>query len=176
MTIVANSIANDGAYLSAGSVFYPIQETDISIEKEILTFKCRDRKVKVNVYFEFLNTDTVAKTMKVGFQVPVASGADVPMEDKRSPLVENFLTMFEGKILPYQLKIASSEDGVLKNPEDVELDIEDSGVHVFVFDINFKPGINVIRHSYEGISNASVMSNEEYSYILTTGGKHKCPE
>ncbi|HLP73489.1 MAG TPA: hypothetical protein VK155_11345 [Bacteroidales bacterium] len=64
------SLANDGAYNSDGSIIFPVSETSVSLEKEILSFTCRDKTAAVNINFEFLNPEKTGKKILMGFQAP----------------------------------------------------------------------------------------------------------
>ena len=162
---------NDGAYLSHGGVIFPINENNISMDKEILSFKIKDKICYVNVQFTFNNPDKETKKILVGFQAPGATG-DLNQKDKENG-IEGFTIFYENKIIPYELKRAHDENGKLYSlkdfiPEDVE---ENSGIYVYLFEIDFKPGLNVVNHSYSFPASTNVMIKEQYSYILTTGAK-----
>ena len=59
--------ANDGAFFARGNQLIPIQETSISVKKEILSIKkIRNQFVEVSVYYEFFNPDA-DKEIIVGF-------------------------------------------------------------------------------------------------------------
>jgi hypothetical protein len=46
--------ANDGAFYAAGNHLIPIQETSITVKKEVLSMKKVDDKfIEVTVYYEF---------------------------------------------------------------------------------------------------------------------------
>ena len=48
--------ANDGVFYAQGNQLIPITETDIRVQKEVLTLNRNDDKIEVNVYYEFFNT------------------------------------------------------------------------------------------------------------------------
>ena len=51
-----SSFANDGAFFAKGNQLIPINETQISVKKEILTLKkVRNQFIEVTVYYEFFN-------------------------------------------------------------------------------------------------------------------------
>ncbi|MGF6906378.1 YARHG domain-containing protein [Fusobacterium sp. PH5-44] len=166
-----NIFANDGAYLSHGGVIFPINENNISMEKEILSFKVRDEICYVNVQFTFNNPKNEYQKLLVGFQAPGPFG-DLDQKDKGNG-IKGFTIFYENKIVPYELKRAHDEDGKLYSlkdfvPEDVE---ENSGIYVYLFEIEFKPGLNIVNHSYSFPASTNVIIKNMYNYILTTGAR-----
>ena len=52
----AFTFANDGAFFAKGNQLIPISETQISVQKEILTLKnINHQAIEVVVYYEFFN-------------------------------------------------------------------------------------------------------------------------
>ncbi|MCX2679284.1 YARHG domain-containing protein [Galbibacter sp. EGI 63066] len=171
MLILTFSVfGNDGAYLTRGSVIYPTQETKISLEKEILSFKIKDRVAYVNIQFEFNNPENTDRKLLIGFQAPTAAG-DVSDSLSNLNQINNFTIIQNGKILPYQLKAAECEDCELKDPKDFHFSQSETGIFVFLFEITFKPGLNQINHSYNFPASSNVSFDRFYNYILTTGSK-----
>lgn len=162
--------ANDGAYLSSGSIIYPVSETSVSMEKEILSFTCSDKMAYVNIYFEFLNPEKTEKKILMGFQAPYPSG-DVNFSVRSKPPIENFKVLTDGKLIPYNLKSAKCENCELIEPSEMVINEFTSGIYVYLFEVTFKPGINVINHSYNFHASSQVYLEETYSYILKTGSK-----
>ena len=105
--------ANDGIYLTKGSILYPINETLISMEKEILSFTVRDKKAVVNIYFEFLNPDSTNKNLTIGFQAPASYDWRVERGQKRAQ-IQNFKILYEDKLHPYKITSAKCENCELK--------------------------------------------------------------
>jgi YARHG domain/Domain of unknown function (DUF4424) len=164
--------ANDGAYRSIGGIIYPMSETRISLEKEILSFNVNDKVAQVNIYFEFINTEAFDRKMLFGFQAPFPSGDAYPVFSPKYQ-ISNFRIIYEGAILPYSVKVAECQDCELKDSSALKLsaDGEYHGVFVYLFEVIFKPGKNIINHSYDFPASSNVMFNEIYRYILTTGSK-----
>lgn len=70
--------ANDGAYLGSGNQLIPMVESDISVQKEVLTItrNSEDKNlVDISVYYEFYNSGK-QKTITVGFEA-MSPGGDV---------------------------------------------------------------------------------------------------
>ncbi|MNJ83611.1 hypothetical protein D3C87_10330 [compost metagenome] len=162
--------ANDGAYFSGGGVIYPIKESNISMEKEILSFQVIDEQCYVTIHFEFLNPGKESKKLLVGFQAPQAAG-DVTENDIKYPQIFDFMVSQNQTLLPYQLKTAACEDCELSDKQTI--DGHQAGINVFVylFEIEFKPGITQIDHSYRFKAGSNVMTDQIYNYILKTGAK-----
>jgi hypothetical protein len=163
--------ANDGAYLSRGSVIYPIYETKISLEKEILSFKVVDRVSQVNIYFEFFNPEHTERKVLVGFQAPYPSG-DLSYRLSSNTLVSDFKVIKDGSILPYKIKYANCENCELTDTIVIKSSEEQYGKYfVYLFEVDFKPGKNVIYHSYDFPASNNVLFGQIYRYILKTGSK-----
>lgn len=111
MTIVMT--ANDGAFCSNGTHLIPINDTVISVQKEILTITRYDDTVSgygstflVNVYYEFYNSGP-AKDVIVGFEAPSPDGnatvGSVESMYEGQPYINDFQVIMNGKNLPYQI-------------------------------------------------------------------------
>jgi hypothetical protein len=170
MLIVCITVkANDGSYRSNGGVIYPVNETKISLEKEILSFKVNDRVCQVNIFFEFFNPEQTERKVLVGFQAPYPSGDNMSLSSEY--LIRNFQVIKDGAMLPYKVKHAKGGDSELKDTLVFENDEEHRGTFVYLFEVVFKPGKNIINHSYDFPASENVGFNQLYGYILKTGGK-----
>lgn len=166
-----HAFCNDGVYLTRGSVIYPINETRVSLDKEVLSFTVREKICRVDIYFEFNNPDLVERNLLIGFQAPMAYG-DVPEGASQTNQISDFTILSNDQIVPYTLKVAECEDCELKEIKDGNLpEIEFPGVFVYLFQLSFKPGINKINHSYTFPASTNVEASQLYNYILTTGSK-----
>lgn len=161
---------NDGVYLTRGGVFYPTQETTISLDKEILSFIVRDGIAFVNVQFEFNNPENRERKLLIGFQAPAASG-DVSDSLCNLNQIYDFKIIQNGQIVPFKIKATDCEDCELKDPNQFHFSQFDPGIFVYLFEITFKPGLNQINHSYAFPSSNNVSFDRFYNYILTTGSK-----
>lgn len=164
-------MANDGAYLMYGGAIYPTKETTISMDKENLSFTVADQMCTVDIYFEFNNPENTPKKLMVGFQAPGAFG-DVELDRMTMNEIRDFRIMHNNAVLPYELKIAKCADCPLQEVDQVTSNHQaDDYVFVFLFEVTFQPGLNTINHSYSFPASTSVMYDEFYNYILTTGSK-----
>jgi hypothetical protein len=161
--------ANDGVYRSNGGVFHPVKETTVQLHREFLSFTCRDKQAQVDVRFEFLNPDPMSRTLTVGFQAPTAS--DVDPRGLITDQIRDFRVMQEGRLLPYRLMAATCEDCPLQDTSALRFDFDQGGVFVYLFELTFQPGINVVQHSYTFPASSGVWDEQNYAYILRTGGK-----
>jgi hypothetical protein len=161
--------ANDGVYLSSGGMIYPTKETKISIEKEMLSFTVRDAVCDVNIYFEFNNPESTNRTLLVGFQAPTPQG-DIPDVDLNKNLISNFIIMSSGSIIPYEEKYADCTDCPLQDPSAYKSE-DGGGLFIYLFEITFKPGKNIIQHSYSFPASSSIEMDQMYDYVISTGGK-----
>ena len=95
-----NLIANDGSYYTSGNQLIPINETDISVKKEILQIiRINENEVKIIVDYDFINpTDT--KEIIVGFEAR-SPGGDVNgyPKDGKHPYIKDFTVLMNGNYL-----------------------------------------------------------------------------
>lgn len=170
LTLSILSFANDGSYYSGGGVIYPVKESNISMEKEILSFRVTDKQCYVTVHFEFLNPGKESKKLLVGFQAPQAAG-DVTEDEIKYPQISDFMVSQNQTLLPYQLKTAECEDCALSDQQTINSNQAGQHVFVYLFEVEFQPGITQIDHSYRFRAGTAVMTDQIYSYILKTGAK-----
>lgn len=161
---------NDGVYLTHGGVIYPIKENRISIDKEVLSFSVKDKVCRVDILFEFNNPENIERKLMVGFQAPTAVG-DVSEEIANSNQILDFKILVNGQLLPYKIKAAECENCELKELKELHFNQMNPGVFVYLFEMTFKPGINIVNHSYSFPSSGNVEFKQIYNYILTTGAK-----
>ena len=111
MAMCQSAMANDGVYYVSGSHLIPLQETDISIKKEVLTISlCDDGYASVDVQYEMVNNGA-PKTITMGFE------AERPYNDEQSfnkdcthPYITNFSVTMNGQNLPYKNGVVKDED------------------------------------------------------------------
>ncbi|MFN9025545.1 MAG: hypothetical protein ACK5VX_05080, partial [Akkermansiaceae bacterium] len=74
LSLINPALANDSSYYASGNQVIPLQETDISVKKEILTIKrINDDKVQITVDYIF-NNPGAEKTILMGFEAGPPSG------------------------------------------------------------------------------------------------------
>lgn len=155
------AFANDGSFYASGNNLIPLQETDISLKKELLCFYVRDFKfMQVDVNFEFFNPGA-EKKLTVGFVTPPAGG-DVTEEDMEHPSITDFTVVFNGVELEYKMKRMSETSFSSKT----KINGDD---FVYYFDVVFKPGLNTIKHNYIYKAGSTVELQRTFDYQITTG-------
>ena len=113
-----SAVANDGVFYVNGNHLIPLEETDISIKKEILTITlCDDGFASVDVQYEMVNNGA-PKTVTMGFE------ASVPYNDGESfnkncthPNIKDFSATMNGQLLPLKNGViqATNEEGAEKD-------------------------------------------------------------
>ena len=94
--------ANDGVFRASGNQLVPIMETDIRVQKEVLTITRVGDHLEVNVYYEFFNP-AEEKELLVGFEAsaPEHSYADMRRSFPAHPFIRNFSVTVNGIPLSY---------------------------------------------------------------------------
>ncbi len=188
------SYSNDGVFYAEGNQLIPITETDISIKKEVLTINRVGDHLEVTVYYEFFNP-VDEKELLVGFEAksPYNSGLDPIKLFPKHPHINNFKVVMNGEPLTYE--IAHVEDGHYVNEKYVfskyysnghftdwtSQQIKDTLAardysnipidYVYHFKAKFRPGLNIIYHTYE--YDLSFVIGEEFyfPYVLTAANR-----
>ncbi len=162
LVAVGSAFANDGVFYAQGNNLIPMQETRVELRKEILKFFVRDFDfMDVDVDFEFFNPDD-DRILIVGFVSPPVFG-DVEEEGTGHPRITNFTVVVNGETLDY--KIAQMKDTSF-NSEALDIAGWD---YVYYFPVTFKKGMNRIRHTYRFQGGASVETQRDFAYQITTG-------
>lgn len=174
--------ANDGAFRAAGNQLIPMYETDISVKKEILTInRTSAGKADITVYYEFFNP-TSNKELEVGFEAVSPSG-DVTMRpvSGQHPYITKFTVNMNDEAIPFKVAIVSDSlyyrNGKYRSKtlaqalkESDENDVVDY-FYVYHFKALFKPGLNIIKHTYTVDLSSSVSEHYSLQYILTAAGR-----
>ncbi|HEX3025066.1 MAG TPA: YARHG domain-containing protein, partial [Chitinophagaceae bacterium] len=157
-----------------------IQETVISLKKEILSFKrISDNIVQVTVYYELFNPEN-EKDLIVGFEAESPSGDAylTPLNGKHR-YINDFTVSVNDLILPYKVAIVKDslyykngkvnsynftkqEKEELKDANGVDFD------YVYYFTAHFNKGITIIKHTYNYTLSSSVLESFDLPYKLTT--------
>ena len=175
--------ANDGAFYMSGNQLVPINETRISVQKEILTIKaipctqeyCRD-KLSITVYYEFFNPDN-DKTLLVGFEAPSPAGdAETEPKNGAHPYIYDFKVEMNNKAIPHKIHFVPNslyyKDGKINETKDIVIaDGWTNFNYVYSFNAPFKKGINTVKHTYTFEMSGSVDFAYWYNYILTAANR-----
>lgn len=181
MLIHYSILANDGVFYAKGNQLIPIQETDITIKKEILSIKkVSNQFIEVTVYYEFFNPNK-EKNLTVGFEAFSPSGdVDGAPKNGRHPYIRDFTVEFNNSILKYDVAyVADSlfkKNGMLKSLDLATFQGEKSGnyvdfYYVYHFDAKFKPGKNIVKHTYNFDLSGTTENQYFFEYVLTAANR-----
>lgn len=175
--------ANDSSYFGSGNQIIPLQETDISVKKEVLTIKrIEDNKVRITVDYIFHNP-TKEKTLLMGFEADAPQGDVEPApRNSEHPYIQKFSVSFNGKTIPHKVSIFSLPFGEeekqkklytideLKKHQTIPKveDFESSNFfYVYHFPATFAPGDTQVIHTYEYAISGAVYTETQIDYLLT---------
>jgi len=175
------AFANDGAFFAKGNQLIPINESGISVKKEILTLKkIRHDFIEVTVYYEFFNPNE-EKTITVGFEAFSPEGdVDGAPKNGQHPYIKDFTVDMNNTILKYNVSyVKDSLYNKSGKIESLNLDKFKGSTHgnyvdfyyVYHFNATFKKGINIIKHTYIYDLSGGVCYNYEFEYVLTAANR-----
>lgn len=154
-------VANDGVFYAMGNTLFPIRETVVRMDKEILGLTRDGDHVNVSVYFEFFNPGP-EKELIVGFVTPRAGG-DFPEEESEHPQITGFTVLMNGKDLPYKIYVSDSSGFNLPDS------IASGRDFIYHFKALFVKGKNIVRHTYRFRASSGVETQYDIPYVITTG-------
>lgn len=198
MVMFVSVAANDGTYYTKGNQLIPLQETDISVKKEVLTISLMDNGyARVDVQYEFWNPGA-AKRVTMGFEADPPYNYDYKFyPDGRHPSITAFTVEMNGRQLPYHNAACVADTLPLKkidttkhyyvwdnnwlyeddgHNEPIDYDAGIVFAYVYYFDADFQPGLNRVHHTYVYRMSTNVGSPFIVDYKLTpatrwAGGK-----
>lgn len=160
--------ANDGVYFLSGSHLVPVQETDIAISKEVLTIGlCDDGFASVDVYYELMNHGQ-EKTVQMGFEAAAPYNDAEPFSPEGiHPHIKAFTVEMNGLPISYRNAVVAigrdsetefrpidlskwkiNDDWMGNVLWDAETDSVQFYGYAYLFDATFKPGQNIVHHTY----------------------------
>jgi hypothetical protein len=174
-------LANDGAFFAKGNQLIPINESEISVKKEILTLqKIRHDFIEVTVYYEFFNPND-DKIVIVGFEAfsPLGDVNGAP-KNGLHPYMNDFTVEMNDTILKYDVSYV--KDSLYNNSgriESIDLNTFEGETHgnyvdfyyVYHFNATFKKGINIIKHTYKYDLSGGICYNYNFEYVLTAANR-----
>jgi hypothetical protein len=174
-------VANDGAFFAKGNQLIPINETQITIKKEILTLKkVRNKFIEVTVYYEFFNPND-DKKVTVGFEAFSPEGdVDGTPKNGHHPYMRDFTVELNNVILNYNVAYVSdslyNKNGSIKALDFAKYKGSKGGnyvdfFYVYHFEANFKKGINIIKHTYNYDLSGSIDYKYDFEYVLTAANR-----
>jgi len=176
-----SAFANDGAFFAKGNQLIPINETDITVKKEILTLKkVRNQVIEVTVYYEFFNPKE-DKKITVGFEAFSPEGdVDGAPKNGQHPYMRDFKVELNNSVLKYNVSYVAdslyNKNGKIKSLDLAKFNGNKSGnnvdfFYVYHFEANFKKGLNIIKHTYNYDVSGSIDYNYEFEYVLTAANR-----
>lgn len=181
--------ANDGEYYTSGNQLLPLVETDIRVQREILTLRWSDDNVaEVDVYYEFYNPGK-PKTVLMGFEADPPMYIDSISRNSAHPNISDFKVMMNGRSIPVSTTVVETDTLYVVNGEVQPVDLsvysinDDYNIgsylftadrndavpisYVYHFNADFKSGINVVRHRYRYEMNVNVCTHYLFDYKLS---------
>jgi hypothetical protein len=173
--------ANDGVFYAKGNQLIPINETDITVKKEILTLKkIRDQFIEVTVYYEFFNPNN-DKKLTIGFEAFSPQGdVDGAPKNGKHPFMRDFTVELNNTILKYNVAYVAdtlyTKNGMIKSLDLTKFEGNKSGNYVdfnyvYHFDANFKKGTNIIKHTYNYDLSGSIDFHYDFEYVLSAANR-----
>lgn len=151
---------------SYGGTIYPTKKTKISIEKKNLSFTIRDKIAFVDALYEFNNPETKAQKLIFEYRVPAQFTI---YESENLCQIKDFTLVQNEKIIPYKLKATLDEQKEFIDPNDPKIQDSGYGEFVFLFEMTFNPGKNIIQHSFNFQSSGDADIAESYYYSINNG-------
>ena len=181
--------ANDGVYYTSGNQLIPINETEISVKKEVLDITRQDDKMRIHVYYEFYNPGE-EKTLLVGFEA-MPPGGDFGLSEEEylkltgHPNIYDFTVMVNGQPVKYQVSHVERDENYVQNGKikaltkqrekelGEELDYSMTIPYLFVYHFNatFKKGLNIVEHTYTFEKSEFVGVEYSLDYVLTAANR-----
>lgn len=184
LSLLFNSIClfgNDGSYTGSGNQLVPVKETDIALEKEILTIRRIDGTAIVSVYYELFNPGD-EKEIIVGFEANSSSFPSmIHPKNGGHPYIDNFNVNVNGKQLKHTIAYLLNDESLPANKRSITLpkltkyidkDPESASfTYVYSFKVKFKKGHNIIKHDYEYQMSSSIGMIFGFDYKLTPANR-----
>ncbi len=196
ITALCTARANDGVFFTSGNFLVPLQETDISVAKEVLTITIgKDSLARVDVYYEFINNGD-PKTMTMAFEADPPYNVGLPLNRQGiHPCIKDFtVTMNNQQLTRKNALVASMNVDGMQNSDfkpldlskwkgmgeapdslvpyenalyNAELDSVIGYAYAYYFEAPFKHGRNIVHHTYSYTMSYSIGKRFEIPYWLT---------
>lgn len=189
--------ANDGVYFTSGNFLVPTKETDISVDKEILTITIgKNNYARVDVYYELMNHGA-AKTVTMAFEAaaPYNVGERLNAQGVH-PYIHDFTVNMNGNTLDHRNAVVAApyRDGhpdlsftpldlnqwqdIANAPDTIDIPADnmlynasaDSLVnyaYAYFFEAPFQQGRNIVHHTYRYRMSYNVGQRFTIPYWLT---------
>lgn len=185
--------ANDATYYTSGNQLVPLQETDISVRKEVLTISILNNGfARVDVYYEFWNPCKQVRQLLMGFEANPPYNDDWKFHpDGVHPNISEFMVEMNGLRLAYRNAVCRSgldtlsiveakdymifDDNRIYEEDPAENDQAwDKGIefaYVYYFTADFQPGLNKVHHTYSYKMSRGVGMPWQISYKLSPASR-----
>lgn len=181
--------ANDGVYYAQGNQLIPITETDIRVQKEVLTIQQLGNEYLVTVYYEFFNPGK-DKDILVGFEAnppypQSLNSIDDAMSYTEHPYIHDFSVRVNQENLLFDVArvcdsnyydhnqwMEISRQRLLEIDGEIPVDDWMNLPYRFVYHFNahFKEGVNIVQHQYRYRGNVNIAGNG-FNYVLTAANR-----
>lgn len=180
--------ANDGTYYTSGNQLLPLVETDIRVQREVLTLTWgEDLVAEVDVQYEFFNPGA-RKTVLMGFEADPPMYMDSLDRSGAHPYMKDFTVVMNGRSLPVSTSVVRSDtlfvvDGKVRAVDLTRYTIDEAhsgdfledprtydGIpisYVYHFEATFEPGVNVVHHRYRYLMKQAVYCHYGLDYKLS---------
>lgn len=186
--VCATLWANDGTYYTSGNQLLPLVETDIRVQREVLTLTWgEDLVAEVDVQYEFFNPGA-RKTVLMGFEADPPMYMDSLDCSGAHPYMKDFTVVMNGRSLPVLTSVVRSDtlfvvDGKVRAVDLTRYTIGEAhsgdfledprtydGIpisYVYHFEATFEPGVNVVHHRYRYLMKRAVYCHYGLDYKLS---------
>jgi hypothetical protein len=173
--------ANDGAFYASGNHLIPTYETQISVQKEVLSIKKVGDELDIQVHYTFFNPGK-PKTITVGFEAASPAGdVDGTPINGAHPYMSDFSGELNSFPLRFKTAIVKDTNDYLNTtihsmkPQEAMGDYYDGNYsdfyYVYYFEAPFKNGVNELKHHYRYKLSSSIMESYSFQYILTAANR-----
>ncbi len=183
LSFIAPVTANDGAYFASGNQIIPLQETDISVKKEVLTIKrIKDDKVQVTVDYTFHNPGK-EKTILMGFEAEAPTGdVNESPRDGEHRYIENFTVNINDKLVSHKVSLltpvylGNGDKKALYTIDDLKKNLlnpkkdnhtQRGYIYVYHFPATFPSGDTRVIHTYDYSITRFILVSTSIDYLLT---------
>lgn len=185
-----SGMANDGLFYTSGNQLVPLNESQISVSKEVLTIRLNaNGTATVDVQYDFLNPEKEERCVTVGFV------ADAPqnftgqqLQETEHPFIKDFTVEMNDTALSFRHATVANDSTFVNKLEFKPLDLslyeeDESGSgnyltlqdthlgtsisYVYYFQATFKPGLNHVHHRYTYTMAQNIYTHYQLDYKLS---------
>ena len=185
-----SGMANDGLFYTSGNQLIPLNESQISVSKEVLTIRLNaNGTATVDVQYDFLNPEKEERCVTVGFV------ADAPqnftgqqLQETEHPFIKDFMVEMNDTALSFRHATVANDSTFVNKLEFKPLDLslyeeDESGSgnyltlqdthlgtsisYVYYFQATFKPGLNHVNHRYTYTMAQNIYTHYQLNYKLS---------